>query len=94
MKKYPTDIKKLKLKLVTNRVIEEQFKNLLDNCIVEIEKNNCTKYLELKKLLHQEYHSLIQVVHQPHNWRHLDKDNLRAGATLSHHARLIELHTD
>lgn len=60
LKKYPTDIKKLKLKLVTNRTIEEQFKNLLDNCIVEIEKNSCTKYLELKKLLHQEYHEYLK----------------------------------
>lgn len=61
LEKYPTDIEKLKLKLVTNRPIEEKFENLIDNCITEIEKNNCTKYFELKKLLNKEYQDYLKL---------------------------------
>ncbi len=64
LKKYPTDIKKLKLKLVTNRAVEEQFKNLLNKCIVEIERNNCTKYFELKNLLPQEQHKYLKLFYE------------------------------
>lgn len=59
LKKYPENIEKLKLKLVTNRSIEEKFKKLIDNCNIRIKKNDCKKYIELKNVLPKEYHEYL-----------------------------------
>ncbi|NYC94750.1 hypothetical protein [Clostridium acetobutylicum] len=63
-KKHPKDIEKLRLKLVTNRTIEEKFKKLIDNCNEEIEKNDCKKYLDLKNVLPKENHDYLKSFYQ------------------------------
>jgi len=64
LKKHPKDIEKLKLKLVTNRAIDEKLKNILYNCTAQIEKNSCTKYFELKKLLPQENRNYLKLFYE------------------------------
>lgn len=64
LKKYPKDIEKLRLKLVTNRSIEEKFEKLIDSCNEEVEKNDCKKYLDLKNILPKENHEYLKSFYQ------------------------------
>ncbi|MCT4563574.1 MAG: hypothetical protein N4A68_04570 [Maledivibacter sp.] len=64
LKKYPKDIEKLQLKLVTNREIDEKFKNQLNKYHETIEESNCTKYIELKRLIPQKDHQHLKLFYE------------------------------
>lgn len=64
LEKYPKNIEKLEIKLVSNRDIEDKFEKLINSCKEELTKSICEKYVDLKNRLGNENHEYLKKIYK------------------------------